>query len=349
MPASEDVFVSSSAALDPAQQSSEQLLEQLTQAVKARRRHRNRLKFWYGVDCTCYFAVIGYSIVIMFLNHTGTMSLIGLAFLSQILTIPFFYWFNKSFYRRQSQARDLAIMELARRGEERALGPLLELMDIRLAGNTKSWAQSGPVFVTALTILLSNLTPEGFSRLTDAQVQQLTPLLLTWETGLAEGVAEMFARCGDARALRALQKYGTVYKMQRVQKYNPFLMVVKAGMKRNGMVMVNQDSAARALRCCEAIQPRVEEEGRMAQLLRASSSAEIAGEVHARQLLRGAMPTAATSPDQLLRPANSENTFASVETEAELDTEIHASKTIAMGQAGVSAQDDPEEVLLTRG
>lgn len=285
MPASENVFIfSSDNASDPAQQSNEQLLEQLALAVKARRRHRNRLKFWYGVDFVCYFAAVSYSLVAMFQNClSSSLWLLNVAGASMLLTMPLFYLFNKLFYRRQGRARDLAILELAQRGEERALRPLLELMDIRLTGNTRGWAQSRPVFVSAMTLLLSKLTPTEFSGLTDAQIHQLTPLILTREPGLTEAVTEMFVRCGDARALRALHKYETAYKMQRIQKYNPFLMVIMAGMKKSGMVMVNQESAARILRCREAIQPRVEEEGRMAQLLRASGREDITGEVHARQ------------------------------------------------------------------
>ncbi len=301
-PAESPGMPASSADEELASQSNEQLLQRLTQSVEMRRRHRNKQKVVYGG----YFLVCGVvGILLAFAPLFDVARPFPLAMHLSFLVFAvafmgFVNWYNRSFYRRTAQQRDTVVQELARRGEERALGPLLELMDMRMSVSSKNWGPSRAVFIESLERLLNNLAPAAFSDLSDAQIHQLTPLLLLPEPELRHIIGGMLCRSGDTRALRALRKYENMYRVQRLQKFNPAMPVMLAWLRRRKMPTLDKEAIAEVKRCCGEIEPRVEAEKRMAQLLRASESGT---EQPANQLLRGAMLGAVSVPaEQLLRP-----------------------------------------------
>lgn len=354
-PAESPGMSASSADEELASQSNEQLLQRLAQSVEMRRRHRNKQKVVYGG----YFLVCGVVGILLAFAPLFDVAppfplAMHLSFLVFVVAfMGFVNWYNRSFYRRTAQQRDTVVQELARRGEERALGPLLELMDMRMSVSSKNWGPSRAVFIESLGQLLNGLTPAAFSDLSDAQIHQLTPLLLLSEPELRQIIGGMLCRSGDARALRALRKYENMYRVQRLQKFNPAMPVMLAWLRRRKMPTLDKEAIAEVKRCCEEIEPRVEAEKRMAQLLRASESGT---ELPANQLLRGAMPDAASAPaNQLLRP---DATFAMNEqhneeqarsaAETEIANAANGSTRSAIAYAQPQTTED-QQATLTQG
>ena len=340
----------SNADADLANQSNEQLLQRLAQSVESRRRHRNKQKIVYAV----YYVVCGIGGILLafaplfhFITPSSSLGVQISFLLFVVVFMTFINRFNQQYYRRTAQQRDPVIDELARRGEERALGPLLEMMDMRMSVSSKNWGASRDVFIESLRLLLARLTPESFAELSDAQIHQLSPLLLLPEPALRASISATLCRSGDARALRSLRKYESLYRLQRIQKFNPALSMMKAWLRRRKMPVLEEESFELVKRCCEAIEPRVEAEKRMSQLLRASDGGT---EQPANQLLRGAMPATASEPvEQLLHPATT--TFADAQ---ELETAESGAASHAVPPVGTTLYTqtpaaEVEEVNITRG
>lgn len=271
----------------------ETLLAQLAQTVKARRRMRLVLKTLYGGSTFIYFATTLYFFCTV---HTWGDWFMPV-YLLYLSAIAVFYLLNSAFYKRTLPALRETLLSLAERGEERAVGPLLDLMDARLS-SMGGWGRDRILLFQAMSTLLSHLTPESFQRLSDAQVHQLTPLLLFHEPELNSATSTMFARCGDARALRALKRFQKMFTFRRLMKWYPGVTMSLKLMRRFNKPALDADAMDGIDACCVAIEARLNAESGSVQLLRASDGASATPE----QLLRAASSTdESVVPNELVR------------------------------------------------
>ncbi len=282
--------------------SNEALLEQLELARRARRHYR---LFVFAV-CTLGFAS-PFVCMLLFLFNSSMFHGVNpiLAFAAMFLMIPLaiqmFISLNQWFYQCSAKGWEEALVELANRGEERALGPLLELMDMRVNGTSTAWGSKRLLLMGALKTLLSRLTPEGFGTLSSREIGALMPMISLRESGIKEAMTGMLGRCGDIRALRALRDFETRDRFVQAQKWNPGFYVLMASRKFSRTGILDQETLDFIRVAITDIAPRVDEEQRNAQLLRASSASEITSQ----ELLRPAMSDEAPAhSDQLLRPTD---------------------------------------------
>ena len=167
--ANEETRLQTSGSLD----SNEVLLQRLATAVRARHNTRNLLKGLYGAFLVLYTLFAFY----VFLNVPTRGYWLGQIYPVFLASFIPLYLLNVAFYRRLEPLLQKTILPLAERGEERAVGPLLELMDVRVSGGS-GWKKSRPLFVQAITTLVSGLNPLGLQSLTDMQIHQMTPLIM---------------------------------------------------------------------------------------------------------------------------------------------------------------------------
>jgi hypothetical protein len=299
-------------------EATDRLLKRLTDAVPARRRLRNGLKVVYGVGLTSYFVLLWPALIGNILPSLP----LPVALSSISLVFVLLWQLNSAFYRRLVPLLREVAIPLAERGEERALGPLLDLMDARISG-VGGWGTTRPLFVQTMSTLFRRMTPLGFQSLTDMQVNQITPLLMMPEAELRDAVTDLFIRCGDSRALRALERVQRLYKVQHLQRWNPALKPMISLFRKLKMPALDEQTREHTDICHAAIQSRLNAEQSSVQLLRASDSIAGAGP---DQLLRAAQAQQTdTDPNQLMRAAMPALTSDPAPV-SNLDSTLHESK-----------------------
>lgn len=282
--------------------SNEALLERLELARSARRRYRLFVfatgSLWMGIPYVFMMRLIMHDSIF---DGVSSIFVLMVAFAIILMVVPALTMLNQWFYQRSAKRWEQALLELANRGEERALGPLLEFMDMRGNGTATGWGSKRTLLVGALKTLLSRLTPEGFGTLSDKEVASMIPMLSLREPGIKEAVTGMLGRCGDIRALRSLRDFETRCRFVQAQKWNPMLHIIMASRKFNRTGILDKETLDFIRVAIADIAPRVDEEQRNAQLLRASSASQITSQ----ELLRPANSDEAPAhSDQLLRPTD---------------------------------------------
>lgn len=307
-PASQSVNLIPQAKQQQEEETTEKLLDELQKSADYLVARQKRMWIPYGVIMAGYIALIVALLeTVTALTNSNQVSMTPVyltpvvILLSTALLAAWYVWLgrsNRSRRRKQSET----IRALAERQEGRAIAPLLPLMS-----NEAFWKhkETRSAFIDAMKTLLPKLTPEQFQALSAQEVKLLVGQMGVAGGGLNQVAEQTLVRCGDDRAVKALE--GTIKLTQTVNvmnRYNPgaYLMMPRIEkMIRNRDLLPGNDPELQGafLRCRDGMRARIDVENKGAQLLRGSSSeaTDLAG-----TLLRGVMPGGATTDEhELLR------------------------------------------------
>ncbi len=280
--------------------------------------------FLFGAVClSSFFLVALIASIAPVIGPVAVMMLLVSPFTSLWAVEAIMQWSNRRFYSRLfNKKADVmfaeVLRELARRGDEQALGPLLVLMDVRSSDTIPAWGEHRATLVETLTALLPHVTPGGFSVLSASpdQIQQLLSVLILSEPDLKTELIAMLARCGDIQFLRHWWPNDEKYVDDLEKRYSVTIGKLLMAAPDDRITM-NGKTISLMRPTLDRIARRVAEEQSQSQLLRPSSSTEVP--LEADQLLRGAMPDATNSVpvNQLLRSidANTSAQKPAVETQ----------------------------------
>jgi hypothetical protein len=288
----------------------ETFLQRLSHIVRARRRFSANMKIFYLVLFSGWLAGIVYLFVAFFSqlladmtngNHIDLtkMFYIILMSLGGFGIIGLNYLANTVFYNRHAHTLREVVLPLARSGDEKAVVALLDVIDGSTAG-ALDWGQFRPLFFEAISLVAQAMTPDRFQRLTAPQMKLLALSIRSADPTQRLTIREMLVRCGDARALRFLLRHLALNlramkspKSKWVSSWTNWLY------DHGGTQRLDETVIVLLTECCNAMQVRIEEENRNAQLLRASDDSVMR---NASQLVRPSSPnTTDLRPEELVR------------------------------------------------
>jgi hypothetical protein len=299
-----DTGVENHTALLP-DRSNEELLAELQTLSVAQRSNRMGIIGAHMAGIALSALVIIGSDAYWTMHPTGNFTLLLSSLFGSLAFIPVGFYtalrIGRSFFKRSREQLHAIIPALEQRGEVRALPQLLALMDVKYSG-ILMWQETRPVFLQALETLLVRVTPEQFQEFSREQLWNIIMMLYFADGRLREVTVETVVRCGDNRAVEALNKLrglasvGPTNPRSLFYRLNPMVRFLQ----KQGVPLPTEEARDAIERALNGLSANVDEVRRTAQLLRASAPD---AEQKARELLRASAPTGIATPrEQLLRP-----------------------------------------------
>ena len=219
-----------------------------------------------------------------------------------------FYGISKKTYHDLAQQRQNLFVEIAKRNVANALPNALALLNIGKAGYL-SWSLAAPLLINTVKSLLAKITRDEFSDLPEAAKNEIAMLLTLPDSESRESILHSIVEAGDKNILARMRWIENMSILDRPLQGGSFeeirlaLIAKITGSKNKPFARTSETLESLSL-AITGLSKRLEEEGKLAQLLRPSNYNPA---LEGKELLRPAgSSTTDAEPDSLLRPASQE-------------------------------------------